>query len=145
MKTFIATLLVTSISFAAEPAFKQTCEVKGDRIYCEPPIIAADAYVVPGSGGDAPIADQESPVMAPDIPGVSVRLKAGEAAPFDARAIALDENLRRGKAIADCKGELEYGKTNVWTSKPVLVALIVGGIVLGAAAGAGAAAWALKK
>ena len=81
----------------------------------------------------------DSPVMAPDVPGLSVRLRAGETAPFDGRLVELDENQRRGAALADCRGELASAKTNEWLPKPVLIAIIVGTAVLAAAAGAGAA------
>lgn len=87
----------------------------------------------------------DSPVLAPDVPNVSVRLRPGEQAPFDGRLVSLDENLRRGKALADCRGELASAKENTWVSRPVLVAVIVGGLVLGAAAGAGVTAWALRR
>lgn len=89
--------------------------------------------------------DTDSPVLAPDIPETSVRLRAGETAPFDGRLISLDENLRRGKQWVDCKAELDDAKQNVWTSKPILITVIVGAVVLGAAAGAGVTAWALTK
>ncbi len=88
--------------------------------------------------------EEGSPVLAPDLPGISVRLKAGEQAPFDGRLVELEENRRRGAAIVDCRAELADAKTNVWAPKPVLVSVIVGAVVLGAAAGAGAV-WALKK
>ena len=90
-------------------------------------------------------APEDSPVLAPDIPGLSVRLRAGEQAPFDGRLVELEENRRRGAAMVDCKAELASAKENTWVSKPVLVAIIVGGVVLGAAAGAGVTAWAMKK
>lgn len=87
----------------------------------------------------------DSPVLAPDVPEVSVRLRPGEQAPFDGRLLSLDENLRRGKDAVDCKAELADAKENVWTSKATLVVVIVGAVVLGAAAGAGVTAWALKR
>ena len=90
------------------------------------------------------VQDTDSPVMAPDIEGVSVRLKAGETAPFDGRLLALDENLRRGRKMADCEAELADAKTNIWTSKPVLISILIGGLVLGAAAGAGVTYYVLQ-
>jgi len=94
---------------------------------------------------DSSTVENDSPVLAPDLPGVSVRLRPGEPAPYDGRLVALDENVRRGKALVDCRAELEAGKQNAWLSKPVLITLIVGSVVLGAAAGAGVTAWALKR
>jgi hypothetical protein len=122
MKTFIAVMLVSSVALADPP----------------------DSHFATASA-DAPIADQESPVLAPPIPGVSVRLRAGETAPFDGRLVELGENLKRGQKLADCRGELEDAKTNVWSSKGVLVGIIIGSIALGAAAGAGVTAWAMSK
>lgn len=87
---------------------------------------------------------EDSPTLAPDVPEVSVRLRAGETAPFDGRLLSLEENLRRGKDAVDCKAELSTAKESVWMSKPLIVGLIIGGIVLGAAGGA-AAVWAVKK
>jgi hypothetical protein len=89
--------------------------------------------------------DTDSPVLAPDVPEVSVRLKAGEVAPFDGRLLALEENLRRGKATADCRAELADAKGNAWVSKPVLITVIVGAVVLGAAVGAGATYAATRR
>ncbi len=89
--------------------------------------------------------ESDSPVLAPDLPGVSVRLKAGERAPFGGRLVALDENVRRTKALVECQGELADGKANVWTSPGVIVALVLGAVVVGAAAGAGVTALALKR
>lgn len=114
MKTLLATLLVSSLAFA-DP--------------------------LPGSGFTVP---EDTPTLAPDVPEVSVRLRAGETAPFDGRLLSLEENLRRGKSAVECKGELDEAKTNLWMSKPLVIGLIVGGLVLGAAAGA-AAVWAVKK
>lgn len=94
---------------------------------------------------DSVTVDSDSPTIAPDLPGVSVRLRAGETAPYDGRLIALDENVRRAKELVGCRAELEAGKENAWLSKPVLVTLIVGTAVLSAAAGAGVTAWALKR
>lgn len=48
-------------------------------------------------------AETDSPVLAPDLPGVSVRLRAGETAPYDGRLIELSENVRRGKALVECR------------------------------------------
>lgn len=87
-----------------------------------------------------PLEDQ-----APDVAGVSVKLRAGEPAPFDARALSLEENCERGKAKASCVAELTDAKTFVWVSKPALVTIIVGAAALSAAAAAGVTAWALKK
>ena len=78
----------------------------------------------------------DSPTLAPDLPGVSVRLRPGEAAPFDGRLVALDENLRRGQSLVECRAELASAKENAWLPKPVLIAVVIGGVVLGAAAGA---------
>ena len=90
------------------------------------------------------LADEDAPTLAPDVPDVSVRLRAGETAPFDGRLLSLEENLRRGKDTVDCKAELSAAKENAWVSKPVLISLVVGGLVLGAAGGA-AVVWAVKK
>jgi hypothetical protein len=119
MKTTVALLLVSSLAFADPPAATVTDSVT--------------------------VENTDSPTIAPDLPGVSVRLRAGETAPYDGRLIALDENLRRGKALVDCRAELEAGKENAWVSKPVLIGLIIGSVALGAAAGAGVTAWALKR
>lgn len=89
--------------------------------------------------------ETDSPTLAPDAPGVSVRLRAGETAPFDGRLLSLDENLRRGKDAVDCKAELASAKENSWVSKPVLVSVIVGALVVGAAVGAGASYAALNR
>lgn len=86
----------------------------------------------------------DTPTLAPDVPNVSVRLRAGETAPFDGRLLSLDENLRRGKDAVDCKADLAEAKTNTWVPKPVLVGVIVGALVLGAAGGA-AVVWAAKR
>jgi hypothetical protein len=116
MKTFVAMLLVSSLAFADPPTESLTIE-----------------------------RDTDSPVLAPDVPGVSVRLRPGEQAPFDGRLLGLDENLRRGREAVDCKAELASAKENVWTSKATLVVVIVGAVALGAAAGAGVTAWAMRR
>lgn len=89
--------------------------------------------------------DTDTPTLAPDVPNVSVRLRAGETAPFDGRLLSLDENLRRGKEAVDCKAELSSGKENAWISKPVLVGIIVGAVALGAAVGVSATYAATRR
>ena len=106
--------------------------------------VGAIALVLMSTTGLAAEPD-DSPTMAPDLPGVSVRLRPGEVAPFDGRQVELEENRRRGAAIADCRGELASAKENAWMSKGAVVALIVGSVVLGAAAGAGVTAWAMRR
>lgn len=120
MKTLAALLLVSSVAFA-----------QGKEL--------------PGDSQPIPITEADSPVIAPDLPGISVRLRAGEPAPYDGRLLEHDESVRRGKALVSCRGELADAKTNEWLSKPVLIAFIVGGLALGAAAGAGVTAWAMSK
>lgn len=71
--------------------------------------------------------------QAPDIPGLSVRLRAGEVAPFDARAVTLQENCERGKMVAGLRAELADARTFKWVSEPLLATLISGsalGLVL---------------
>lgn len=146
------------------------CVQEGDQIVCGPVtrldpqqhhIVAVPAIYLPkapietlmgpsgcgwegGTPCPAPL-DTDSPVLAPDVPEISVRLKPGETAPFDGRLISLHENLRRGKVTAECKAELASAKENEWVSKPVLIGLIVGAFVVGAGAAAGVTAWAMKK
>lgn len=84
---------------------------------------------------DAPLAD---------VLGASVRLKAGEPAPFDGRLLSEDEQVRRAKRLAAAEGELAKAHESALVIKPVFVAIIVGALVLGAGAGAGVAI-ALKK
>lgn len=95
----------------------------------------------PGSGFTVP---EDSPVLAPDVPEVSVRLRAGETAPFDGRLLSLEENLRRGKDAVDCKAELSEAKTNVWTRPGVIVAMVLSAFAVGGAVAVGATL-ALKK
>lgn len=89
--------------------------------------------------------DTDTPTLAPDLPGISVRLRAGEVAPFDGRLVELEENRRRGAALVDCRTELAVGKTNEWLSKPALVALIAGTAAASAALAAGVTVWAMKR
>lgn len=76
---------------------------------------------------DAPVAD---------IKGESVKLKAGDVAPFDGRLLSEDEQIRRAKRLAEAEGELAKAHDSALVSKPVLVAIIVGCLVLGAGASA---------
>lgn len=76
-----------------------------------------------------PLQDQ-----APDVPGVSVKLRAGEPAPYDARALSFQENCERGKAAVACQAELSDAKTNTWTKPGVIVGMILAAAALGAAA-----------
>lgn len=84
---------------------------------------------------------EDTPTLAPDVPEVSVRLRPGETAPFDGRLLSLDENVRRAKSAVECRAELASARENVWLSKPVVIGVIVGALLVGAAAGA-AGAWA---
>lgn len=86
----------------------------------------------------------DSPVLAPDVPEVSVRLRPGETAPFDGRLLSLDENVRRAKSAVECRAELASAKESVWMSKPTIIALVAGALLVGAAAGA-AGAWAATR
>jgi hypothetical protein len=73
---------------------------------------------------DPPV-DTDTPTLAPDAPGVSVRLRAGETAPFDGRLLSLDENLRRGKSAATCTATLADAEANgVLLPKPAVATLI---------------------
>jgi hypothetical protein len=79
----------------------------------------------------------DAPVV--DVLGASVRLKAGEAAPFDGRLLSEDEQIRRAKRLAAAEGELAKAQESMLVSKPVLVAIIVGSLVVGVGAGFGVA------
>jgi hypothetical protein len=87
-----------------------------------------------GSGTPCP-AIGDAPVDTKD----SARLLPGWGAPFEGQLISKDEQLRREKVNAACKGELEAAKTdNVLVPKPAFIALaatgaaaIVASVVMG--------------
>lgn len=90
------------------------------------------------------LAFAQAPDAPVDILGASVRLKSGEPAPFSGRLLSEDEQIRRAKRLAEAEGELAKAHESALVSKPVLIAIIVGALVVGAGAGAGVAI-ALKK
>lgn len=107
MRTFLAVMLCSSLAFADPPA-------------------------------DAPTKCTEATTdTAPDVPGVSVKLKAGEPAPFAARALSLQENCERGQDKAFLQTFKDDASTQVMIPKPLLVTIITGVIILSAAAAAG--------
>lgn len=81
---------------------------------------------------DAPVAD---------LPGVSVRVVAGQPAPFDGRLLSDEENVRRAKKEASERATLVDAQANgVLLPKPAVALLISAGaaavitsIVLGVA------------
>ena len=87
----------------------------------------------------------DTPVLSPDVPNVTVRLRAGETAPFDGRLLSLEENLRRGKSAVDCRAELAKAQESALLPVPALIAIIGGSLALGVAVGAGVTALALRK
>lgn len=74
-----------------------------------------------------------------DMPGVSVRLRPGEPAPFQGQLLSEPEQIRRGKRLADAEATLAKAEQSVLLPKAAVVGIIVGALVLGAAAGAGVA------
>lgn len=89
--------------------------------------------------------DTDTPTLSPDVPDVSVRLRAGETAPFDGRLLSLNENLRRGKDAVDCRAELAKAHESQLLPTGAVIAIIAGAVALGAAAGVGVTYFALKK
>lgn len=81
-----------------------------------------------------------------DAPGASVRLEAGQPAPYTGQLLSDAENLRRAKRTAACEGTLEAAQapSNVLLPKAALVAIIIGSVVLSAAAGAAVGVAAAK-
>jgi hypothetical protein len=86
----------------------------------------------------------EPPADAPLAEGRSMLVDAGTIVPF--RGVCLDEqeHVRRERINERNAATLAKAEESALISKPVLVTLILGGLVLGAAAGAGVTAWALK-
>lgn len=78
----------------------------------------------------------QAPADAPlaDLPGTSVRLAAGELAPFPGRLVSDPEAVRREKVNASNAAELASykGPENVTLTKGAVVAIGAGGLVLGA-------------
>lgn len=80
---------------------------------------------------DAPLAD---------IPGTSVRLATGQPAPFPGRLLSEPEQVRREKVNEFKAAEgASLKKGNVTVSVPVVIAIVAGAVVAGAAAGFGIA------
>jgi hypothetical protein len=89
-------------------------------------ILALPAY----AADDAPLAD---------IPRVSVRLKAGDVAPFDGRLLSSDEQVARAKRLAAAEGELAKARESWLLPPAAVVGIIAGALALGVAAGTGVA------
>lgn len=113
-------------------------------------LAASSAFAVDALPSDAPTLEPEAP--APRIfppgelaPGRSVKLKAGEPAPFSGQLLDDQEQVRRSRVGARDAGELaDLKKGNTIISTPALVAIIAGAVVAGAAAATAITVVALK-
>jgi hypothetical protein len=82
----------------------------------------------------------EPPADAPlDLPGRSVRLVAGQPAPFPGRLLSDAEHIKSEAACADDHAKLAKAEKSLLVSPLGIVALVVGGLAVGAAVGAGVA------
>lgn len=93
-------------------------------------------------------AAQELPADAPVNPAVdtevSLKVKAGQPVPFDARCVTLAENERRGQEHAQMRGELEKAHQAWLMPKPLFVTVVLVAAVVSAGIGAGVTYAALE-
>lgn len=93
-----------------------------------------------------PVFAADPPADAPlDEPGRALVLEQGSIAPYAGVLLDAQEDVRRARARVRAEAELADAKENVWTSKGLLVGVVIGALVLGAAAGAGVTAYALTR
>lgn len=81
-----------------------------------------------------------------DAPGCATLVKKGDVAPYDAVALDEQENVRRTRALAGKAGTIDSAQSkDVLIPKGVLATIITGCIVLAAAAGGAGVYLATKK
>lgn len=86
----------------------------------------------------------DTPVIE-DLPGVSVRLRPGEPAPFQGQLLSEDEQLRRGRRLAAAEATLAKAEQSQLLPLPALIGIIAASVALGAAVGVGVALVAQRR